>query len=489
MFDIRDYGAVGGNRTLDTNAMIAALSAASAHGGTIYVPALNGGPAIIDAFTLADPGTGSLPIEIVGDGYASAIQVGNACTNYIEMQAGWCAIRNLFIQDTAGLCTNAYIHAKPLGTANGLERHITNVKGIGSGGASTAWLIECEGARNLIVEDFFAWNMFGAFHNKSGGVNSRISGGYGTGLRNGISIESDTTFGHQENGTYADITLECTLGSGYGVKVTDGLDVNFFNVKAVQLGTGTTGLSIDGTNHSVTLISFNNCYFEGSPTGKAVLLRGSVSEVSFNGGGIGQGGYTPASINGIDIDSAAQVTFQNFDAFFPLGNAAKIFSANSSSYKIVDCIGWDRTSVANTSTACEGVWIRSAGVPTVRSATDQYPDASWSTYTPTVVSSGAPTTPIGTATGRYSRNGKTVSVYFEVNVTATSAAPGVLQVSLPYTALPSTFMQLVGMEYHMTGATCTGLVDGSKVQVTKFDNTSMTFQNARIFMSGTYEIA
>ncbi len=486
MFDIRSYGAVGGSRSLDTAAMSAALSAAGARGGTIYVPALPGGPAIIDAFSISDPGTGTFPVEIVGDGYASAIQVGSACTNYIEMQAAWCAIRNVFIQDSAGLCSNAYIHAHPLSSANNLERHVTNVRGIGSGPNSTAWLIECEGARNMVIENFFAWNMYGAIHNKSGGVNNRVVGGYGTGIRNGVIIDSDTTYGHQENGTYENLTLECTEGSGYGFKITDGLDINLFNVKCVQLGSASTGLSIDGPVRSITLLSFNNCYFEGSQSGgRAVYIRGNVSEIIFNGGGAGQGGYPASVIDAIDIDGANGVTFQNFDAFFPLGNANKIFAASDSIYKVVDCIGWDRTNVPNTSVSCQGEWIRSAGVPPVRSATDQYPDATWSTYTPIVTSSGAPTTVIGTATGRYVRRGKSITVYFEADMTA--SVSGVLLISLPVTALASTVAQLGGQEYHLTGAACTGLVDAGEVQVKKYDNTPAGGVGAKIFMTGTYE--
>lgn len=503
MINIQDKGATGGSVARDDAAFKLALADLSTTGGTIYIPALPGGPAMLKSFSIdGSPNSRTKPIQILGDGYGSRIQVAEDCAYFASLPAGWCAIDNVSIEDPTNLCTEAYILLNPAPNAENLERSITRVKITGGGGnpsarTPTAWYLRCRGAGNVIISDFFAQDIRGAIHIESGGVNCRVTGGFGSGLKDGIHIDSDPTFGHQENGVYSNITLLCQTGGGCAVRITDALDVQFNSVRGVQLGHGTHGIELDGRGSgSVILIGFDNCYFEGSDQGgKAFRSIGLVREVLYSGGGFGQGGYDPAVIDSVELidvgDSTRSygVTFANVNAFFPNGNANRIFSADNSVYNVVDCVGWDRGHSQNTSIGSVGNWVRTAGVPAVRSPTDTYPDADWSIFTPIVSAYSGALGALGTTSASYRRSGKTVTVHYDVTINDNGSGAQLLRFSLPTPANQAVSAQLFGQEYALTGRACTGMVYAQDLTVKFYDNTYPGASGARIILTGTYEAA
>jgi hypothetical protein len=487
---IMDFGAVGGNTSTDTNALVKAVLSLGSTGGRIRLPA-TANAYKFDPYTLADLGSGTNPIELFGDGWATRVEVASACANFITLNGAWSALSDFQIVDPNNFCTAALILTAPSSGSPSLERRIERVHAIGPGNASTATMLVNDGGLQLRVKGCSAQNLLGAFWNKGGGVDSVVDGLYALGVKYGVRLDADT-YGHAENMTVRDATLLCTQVGARAVWVTDSLHCKFENVVGGQLGSGGIGLYMDGvTGLGSALTSFIDCYFEGSDTAPAMKSRGPNQRFHMIGGGIGQGGYAPSVINGIDFDGANGFVFDNVDAFFPNGNCNKVATfANSSGVVTATCKNWAQSNTPNTETACAIRWELEAlqGVPPVRAVTSAYPQADWTVYTPTITSATGTISTLGPVSCAYRVDGKTVNIRINATITTNGTAATLVYATLPIAAKAGEHFILHGREDGLTGSALQGNAFGTGVSITRYDNAYPGGSGAVIYLTGTYEI-
>jgi hypothetical protein len=483
---IKDFGATGGNLTLDSAALIAAVNSLGSKGGVIRLPATTN-PYLFNSYVLADLGTGTNAIELVGDGLATKIQVGSACTNFITMQGAWSAIRNLQILDPNNYCTNGLIYIKPL-TAQNLVRRIENVSGIGAA-SSTAFLIVNEGGQQIQTDNTYSQNLLGHLWNKSGGVDSNHGRAYGLGIKYGLRLDSDVTYGHAENFSCDNWTMLCTQVNSIAYWITDSLHFSLTNCVGAQLGSGGTGIYMDGiTGVGSNLTFLNNCYFEGSNTSSAVKSRGNNARFHMIGGGLGQGGYSASVINCIDFDGVNEFVFDNVEAFFPSGNANKIATIENSSGTITEtCKGWNLANNTSTEVASAVNWNVTSGAPTTRLSTSSYSKSTWSAWTPTVTSATGTITTVGAVDCAYRIDGKSCEFRASVTITTNGTGATGVFISLPVTSKTGKTFSFSGTENGVTGKQLQAIATGSGMLAKFYDNTYPASNGAILVITGMYE--
>lgn len=89
--------------------------------------------------------------------------------------------------------------------------------------------------------------------------------------------------------------------------------------------------------------------------------------------------------------------------------------------------------------------------------------SAWTVYSPTLSSTGgslATTGTTATATGRYKRIGKTISVEMDIGIVAIGTASGALIATLPFAAAAFKFAGIV-FEYTLTGKSGAGYITTS----------------------------
>lgn len=490
---ITQFGAVGQNRVLDTAALVAAIASLGSAGGRIRMPALASGAYIFDASTIADLGSGTNPIELFGDGWATGVQVGSACTNFFTMSGAWSALSDFRIIDPNNFCTASFILSKPSSGSPSLERRVERIHGIGPGNASTATLLVNDGGQQLRSKGCSAQNMLGAFWNKGGGVDSTIEGLYGLGIKYGVRLDLSATYGHAENLTVRDSTMLCTQANSIAFWLTDSLHCKFENVVGAQLGSGGIGVYMDGvTGLGSNLTTFIDCYFEGSDTAPAIKSRGANQRFHMIGGGMGQGGYAANLINCIDFDGANGFIFDNVEAFFPSGNCNKVATiANSSGVVTATCKNWGAANVASTETASAVRWELEAsqGSPSVRLSTSQYPQADWTAFTPVVTSGTGTITTLGAVDCAYRVDGKTVHYRGSITITTNGTAATSIFITLPLSGKAGKKFMFVGREDGVSGSILQGALQNAGMTITTYNNGYPGANGAIILFNGTYEAA
>lgn len=486
------YGALGQNVVVDSSALVAAVDALGSTGGTIYLPPLAVGAYKFNPYVLTDLGTGTHPISLVGDGWATKVEIGAACTNFFTLNGAWSELRNFQIIDPNNFCTSAFILSKPSTGAPSLERLIANIRGVGPGVASTATLLVNQGGQQLRANNIYAQNVLGAFWNKSGGVDSELAGIYGLGIKYGVRIDSDATYGHAENLRVSNATLLCTQENAIALWVTDSLHCRFDNVVGGQLGLGGIGCYMDGiTGIGSNFTELISCYFEGSNGGTAIRSRGANARFHMIGGGIGQGAYAASVINGIDFAGANGFIFDNVEAFFPAGNANKVAAiSNSSGVVTSTCKGWGLTTNPNTETAAAIRWELAAGegLPPTRATTSQYPLGDWTVFTPAVISGTGTISTLGALDCADRVDGKTCTVRISVAITTNGTAATSIFVPLRTAGKTGKTFCLNGSENGVTGKALTAVISGSGMTIRFFDNTYPGANSAVLLVSGSYEI-
>lgn len=112
----------------------------------------------------------------------------------------------------------------------------------------------------------------------------------------------------------------------------------------------------------------------------------------------------------------------------------------------------------------------------------------WSTYTPTITAqAGTPTTV--TAAGRFKTIGKTVFFQLTVTITAIGTATGLLNATLPVTAVTGPIQVASGVESAITGKLCKSFISSGSttVALSFYDNTSVWANSNVVTAEGVYE--
>jgi len=129
-------------------------------------------------------------------------------------------------------------------------------------------------------------------------------------------------------------------------------------------------------------------------------------------------------------------------------------------------------------------------IATLQGQTAGY-EAAWSTYTPTINSTGGTFTTVS-ATGRYLQIGKLIHLNIEVTITTVGTATGQVQATLPFNPKNSQGAYiLAGRERVVTGKMLYGSIASStnKCSMTFYDNTSAIAATAVLVCTGIYEAA
>jgi hypothetical protein len=112
----------------------------------------------------------------------------------------------------------------------------------------------------------------------------------------------------------------------------------------------------------------------------------------------------------------------------------------------------------------------------------------WTAYTP-VITAGTGAFTTVSATGRYTKIGKTILVNIIINITTNGSAAGFIQVSLPFIGSPTGSSILVGREDAIAGKMlqCRTFVNANTAIITNYDNTYPGLSGALIELTGAYE--
>lgn len=450
-------------------------------------------PYMIDALAIAElSASGTNPIIIRGKGLATPIQVASACDNFMTFNAAWGGLEDVLILDPNGYCTGAYILTQPTTGAPALERLIANIKIIGPGSISTATAIINNGGQKLRLRGIDVQNVQGLFWNQGGGVDSVLSGFYGLGIKYGIRLDTNGSYGHVENFKAINGTLLCTQANSRGVKITDALHVGFMDVICGQLGSGGIGFEVaPGAGEAAVLTELVNVYLEGSDTGPALKSRGVNREFKMIGGGFGQGGYDASLINCIDMDGASNFVFDGTGANFPLSDCNKVATFANSSGTVTDTNkGWELAVNPSTEVACDIDWglREDHGLPAARLLTSSYPNGNWSSWTPAVSAGSGAFGALGTSDCAFRRTGKTVDVSIKVPITTNGTAAGSVFVPLPINVKAGKVFILAGRENGVSGKMLQGVATAGGVAIQNYDGSYPGANGAVICVSGTYEV-
>ena len=130
-------------------------------------------------------------------------------------------------------------------------------------------------------------------------------------------------------------------------------------------------------------------------------------------------------------------------------------------------------------------------IPIAGSGAFELKAGAWSTWSPTVSSSGGTITSSTVHVARYMTAGKTVTAFVHVTITNAGTGLGNLNISLPVAEQPhgSGFGSggIFGREIALTGSMIAGLVGSGVAVVVKYDGTTVIATNAQIVGTIVYE--
>ena len=489
---LEDYGplaisAAGNQAALDLAIADATNFISLSYGKTILLPSVPGG-LILNNLTVEATEGSTTPITIQGSVQGTVIRPAEAVVNFINVNATLVTLRDFQVVDISNLISGSII--KGTGAATGLPVIIERITFVqGSNGPAHA--VTNDGLENLTFRDSYVQNCQSAYNNIKGGVNNVVSSIYALGVKHGVILDNPTSGPSAEGFACYDSIFNCTQANARGLWIKQGLLLSFSDVHCVQLGTGGIGLRLEATAGSIQNCVFRDCYFEGSDTNPAIKSTGAVSYITFQGGGIGQGGYTPGLINCIDLDSVNDFDFSNFDILFPSGNCNKVMNVVGSTGIIsVTCSGWEKANNVSTESSSVVRWeLPGNACPTVRSPLSQYPYAAWTAYTPTVTSGTGTIGALGAVTGRYRVDGKTINLFVSVNIVTNGTANQDIRASVPVSARIGTPHPIFGREDGYSGAGVQGRVVDGILVMTAMNGSFVGGDTAHLIMNGTYEAA
>lgn len=113
----------------------------------------------------------------------------------------------------------------------------------------------------------------------------------------------------------------------------------------------------------------------------------------------------------------------------------------------------------------------------------------WSSWSPTVTSSGGTITTSVVNAATYTQIGKTVFVAFDVTISNAGTGSGALQVSLPVT--PLRVNHGIAREINSTGSSGAAEFRNSTglAYVVRYDNATLIATGYRVIVNGCYEVA
>jgi hypothetical protein len=109
---------------------------------------------------------------------------------------------------------------------------------------------------------------------------------------------------------------------------------------------------------------------------------------------------------------------------------------------------------------------------------------SWTAYTPVITASSGSFTAVS-ATGRYLKVGKTVSLQVDISITTNGTANTAVLASLPFAAVGNSI--LAGREMNATGIMLSGTTSNSVLVIETYANAYPAANGYRLIVSGIYE--
>ncbi len=224
-------------------------------------------------------------------------------------------------------------------------------------------------------------------------------------------------------------------------------------------------------------------------------LTGRSGPVTINGGGT-LGTIISTSLNGVDggtiYSGATTQTFTigpiNFTQFYNIaGGWASIIATTFASGGAVTGAQFNvfNNGVLDTAGQAVSVIPGSGGSATGGGQVLGYLGNAWTTYTPTLTP-GSGSFTAASATGRYQRNGRSVTVQVQVTITTNGTAAGWAAISLPFGAAVAGFIS--GSD-GLTGKGLIGPINAAATQavVRFYDATYPGANGAVLTLEGTYE--
>lgn len=398
--NIKDYGAVGNGSTDDTAAIASALAALPA-GGTLFVP--YGTYKIIGSGSAIFTSTNNRAINILGEGNGSVFVIDSTVPNTRDI---------FYFADSSGAVGYSFRNFAVQGNGGTSGRHVIYFDTT-AGTSTLSYNLRIE---NLIIQPTNGYSFYHKGHTSSttGGLAySTIRDSNMASLRfeytgDSITLQDLTVSGTQQSLYFNQISGASNFhviggaysGNGGMIECAGGVAPIFDGFQCETSATCTQAhnsmLDMTGAISKVVAPQFRNVQAQSLPScGNPNILR--LDNTSY------------PTIDGGRLSVAASYSHV-------------VTTANCT-----DCNFGSLTQYV-TNTVDGDLVITDAGTRTILPLNQQ-----WTTYTPTVTSSGG-TLGTHTGTGRYKIIGKTAFLQVKVVITANGTGAGNIQFTVPFTA-------------------------------------------------------
>lgn len=364
--------------------------------------------------------------------------------------------------------------------------------GISASGGQWVWKNDYADSVHWDGREGFILNSHGFLYNISGGVGNIVENVRGQGIKYGEVIDADVTNPsapkQSEGLIFRNNTLLCTQANAVGRWIRSGLDIKSYGCTHGQLGSSGVGLLFDAnvTGKAVYGYASYGDWVESGQNGWAIQSTGNVNTIEFFGPKISYGGAVTA-VNGVSLTDVQNFSFYGGTIVDPAGYTGTAFAANNSS-GLVSKTRLTPGSITETSN-CIIKWDGDYYPTGSRSLSSYYPD--YTTYTP-IVSASSGTITSSTATGRWKKSGKMVTVVVNLTIATNGTGAGTINITLPFSAKTGSSVPFTGYgrENGLTGKMVQGYVGGgfSTATLVDYNNTYPGGTGAVIWFQIEYEI-
>ncbi len=280
------------------------------------------------------------------------------------------------------------------------------------------------------------------FLNTRGGVNGRITECKSIGDKYGYTITGisqaiypgDPPVDHPEGFDLNTVWAARTQPGGAAFTIGDIVWLRATYCQAVELDDGADGMVLNGTDKvgaGPSLVDLSQCYFEGGANGAALKAHanpGTIDQLNATGLKLGSAGRT--NVAALDFDGVAN--FQIQASCFYSNGPVKMSRSVGEFLPGSDFRSATRL-VGDTNIVRWGIKPEYFPADMPREGSCEYPLA-WTDYVPVSSAATGEIASFGLLKGRFKRDGKTVSVQFQVQIIDPGTGGGYLQIGLPYPA-------------------------------------------------------
>ena len=290
VFNVRDYGAVGDAVADDTAAIQAAISAATANGGIVFIPSTTANTYLVTGLTLS----GASGVALRGDGVqfnAPTLQFTSYSNSAIVEMNGvrYCTIRNLNFDGVSEVSHGINIWAEPGNGSFECRFHEVFVQNCVRG-------FSIGSTNNIQASEIDLYNCTAS----SCSYGLEITGQNSLNMRSyGLKLDSCVTGMRLDNGNIVATSTLWTLQSSVDIELGAAQRPNVFLGGDSEQGTGRFMLAPSNGNNFIT--RFDGLFIEASSSSNTVdfVLDASLFYITYNnchfgaGAGVQLNGFTP----------------------------------------------------------------------------------------------------------------------------------------------------------------------------------------------------